>query len=78
MRHWVRGWIEARGGAAAYFAARAVPGLDGAEVARVVAEDLAAGVQRERLLFALILLVEWHAAQQPRLAALALRYAAAG
>ncbi len=78
MRDWVRGWIEARGGAAAYFASRPVPGLDGAEVARVVAEDLAAGVQRERLLFALILLVEWHAAQQPRLAGLAQRYAAAG
>jgi hypothetical protein len=30
------------------------------EVAQVTAEDLVQGVKRERLLFALVLLVEWH------------------
>ena len=34
--------------------------LDMDEVTRLVEEDLAAGVQRERLLFALVLLTEWY------------------
>ena len=75
MRTWIRDWLRARDGPAAYFAAHAIPGVDTAELVAVVDADLAAGVQRERLLFALIMLIEWHAAASRRVAALAARYA---
>ena len=76
MRAWIRDWVQARGGASAYFAGRAIPGIDVAELIAVVEADLAAGVARERLLFALIMLVEWHAAAEQRAAEIAARYAA--
>jgi asparagine synthase (glutamine-hydrolysing) len=75
MRAWIRDWLQARGGAAAYFGGSAIPGIDIAELVAVVEADLAAGVARERLLFALIMLVEWHAAAARRVAAIASRYA---
>jgi len=74
MRAWIREWLESRGGPAAYFGAHAISGLDMTELVAVVEADLAAGVARERLLFALIMLVEWHAASVVRVAALAARY----
>ena len=43
----------------------------------VVDADVAAGVQRERLLFALIMFAEWAAASRERIAALGARYGAA-
>jgi hypothetical protein len=42
-----------------YFSERAVPRLDIVEVASLTEMDLAAGARRERLLFALVLLVKW-------------------
>jgi asparagine synthase (glutamine-hydrolysing) len=77
MRAWIREWLEARGGAGTYFGERDLPGIDAKEVVSVVDADLAAGVQRERLLFALIMFVEWHAASCKRIAELSARYAAA-
>ena len=77
MRAWIREWLAARGGPAAYFGASPIAELDSAELVGVVASDLEAGVQRERLLFALIMLVEWHAAATKRVANIAGRYAAA-
>jgi len=77
MRGWIADWLAAHGGPDAYFGARPVPGVDTGELRAVVAADLAAGLQRERLLFALIMLVEWHAASTRRTAELAARYAAA-
>jgi asparagine synthase (glutamine-hydrolysing) len=74
MRAWISDWFAAHGGAAAYFGAHAIPGLDATELVNVVDADLAAGVQRERLLFALVMLVEWHTAAAARVAALAARY----
>ena len=59
MGKWLAQWFEAEP-AKNYFADRAVSGLDMNEVTRVTAEDLSQGVKRERLLFALVLLVEWH------------------
>ncbi len=59
MRSWLAQWFDGRS-VRDYFIERAVPGLDMSEVARLTAEDLSAGVERERLLFALVLLVEWH------------------
>ena len=75
MRQWIEQWFAAHGGPEPYFREHAVPRVDGAEMARIAVEDLAAGLQRERLLFAMIMLVEWHAAQQTRVAALRARYA---
>ena len=74
MRTWIREWLDARGGATAYFGAHPVPGIDAAEMIAVVEADLRADVQRERLLFALIVLVEWLDASSRRVAKLAARY----
>jgi len=62
MARWLAEWFEKPASIRDYFFARAVPGLDMAEVARLTQDDLSAGVRRERLLFALVLLVEWHQA----------------
>jgi asparagine synthase (glutamine-hydrolysing) len=74
MRAWITEWLQSRGGAAAYFGARAISGIDMTELVAVVDDDLAIGVARERLLFALIMLAEWHAASSARVGALRARY----
>jgi asparagine synthase (glutamine-hydrolysing) len=60
MRGWLRQWFLNQGPVGEYFRDRAVPGLDSSELGRIVADDLKVGVRRERLLFALLLLVEWY------------------
>jgi asparagine synthase (glutamine-hydrolysing) len=60
MRRWLAQWFEAQASVRDYFFERAMPGLEMTEVARLTAEDLSAGVARERLLFAIVLLIEWH------------------
>ena len=77
MRSWIREWLAARGGPAAYFGSHTIPGVDVRELVAVVAHDLEAGLQRERLLFALIMLVEWHAAAATRIAGLSAHYLSA-
>ncbi len=77
MRQWIDQWLAEHGGAHAYFTERTVPHVDATELARVAAEDVAAGVLRERLMFAAIMLVEWHAAQKPRVATMRARHAQA-
>lgn len=74
MARWLVQWFGAQGSVRDYFCQRAVPGLDMAEVARVTEEDLAVGVQRERLLFALVMLSEWHQAFKARQDELAKHY----
>jgi asparagine synthase (glutamine-hydrolysing) len=66
MRRWLSQWFEAQGSVRDYFCERPVPELNMAEVARVTDEDLSVGVQRERLLFALVMLVEWFQAFKSR------------
>jgi asparagine synthase (glutamine-hydrolysing) len=66
MRGWLQQWFHKEGSVSEYFADRAVPGLDPAELGRLVGDDLVVGVRRERLLFALVLLVEWYASFQAR------------
>jgi asparagine synthase (glutamine-hydrolysing) len=66
MRGWLRQWFHAKGSVQEYFMNRAVPGLDLVELGRLVGEDLNVGVRRERLLFALVLLVEWYTSFQAR------------
>ena len=71
MARWLGQWFEARGSVREYFFDRAVPGLDPAEVARLAQQDVSEGVRRERLMFALVLLVEWYRAFTGRRGALA-------
>jgi asparagine synthase (glutamine-hydrolysing) len=66
MRGWLRQWFHDKGSVQEYFMNRAVPGLDLVELGRLVGEDLNVGVRRERLLFALVLLVEWYTSFQAR------------
>lgn len=74
MRMWLRQWFAGQPSVADYFSSRQVQGLDMAEVARLVEEDVAKGVERERLLFALVMLVEWHQAFQSRRQEIAATY----
>ena len=60
MKAWLRGWFDKRGGAAAYFSATPLPGMDTAAVVELVEADLGDGLNRERLLYALVILAEWH------------------
>ena len=60
MASWLEQWFAEHGPLREYFLARGVPGLDMAEVSRLTEEDLSQGVRRERLLFALLVLVEWY------------------
>ncbi len=60
MASWLWTWFQEHQGVQNYFKQRTVPGLDMAHVAAMVDEDLFQGVKRERLLFALLLLAEWH------------------
>jgi asparagine synthase (glutamine-hydrolysing) len=66
MRGWLQQWFHNEGSVRDYFKDRAVPGLDPVELGRLVGEDLNVGVRRERLLFALVLLVEWYTSFQAR------------
>ena len=66
MRGWLQQWFHNEGSVWDYFKDRAVPGLDPVELGRLVGEDLNVGVRRERLLFALVLLVEWYTSFQAR------------
>jgi asparagine synthase (glutamine-hydrolysing) len=74
MGRWLAEWFGSQSSVQDYFIARPVPGLVGREAARLVRHDLADGVRRERLLFALVLLVEWHQSFVSRRQALARRY----
>jgi asparagine synthase (glutamine-hydrolysing) len=60
MAKWLAAWFAAQPSVRDYFMMRPVPGLNTAEVIRLVEQDLAAGVKTERLIFALVLLTEWY------------------
>lgn len=64
MRKWLQQWFESHGSVEQYFDTRKVDFLDMDETIKLVKEDIAAGVHRERLLFALVLLIEWFTRQQ--------------
>lgn len=68
MKSWLRDWFQLQGGVRAYFQGKEIRGLNHEEICRLVETDLEAGVQRERLLFAIVLLYEWHASAQSRMA----------
>jgi asparagine synthase (glutamine-hydrolysing) len=74
MQRWLGEWFGSAASVQDYFLARPLPGLDGREAARLARLDLAVGVKRERLLFALVLLVEWYRSFAGRRQTLARRY----
>lgn len=78
MAKWLAQWFAGDVSVGDYFLSRPLPGLNMAEVIRLTEEDLAQGVRRERLLFALVLLVEWYESFQRRRQDLNLLYQQAG
>ncbi len=70
MSRWIHQWYTAHEGAATYFQERPFPSLDQSKLIEIAAADLEKGLQRERLQFALMMLVEWWAAFCKRRAAL--------
>jgi asparagine synthase (glutamine-hydrolysing) len=74
MARWLAQWFDGQPSVRDYFLERAVPGLDMKEAARLTAEDLSSGVERERLLFALVMLVEWHQSFSDRRREIASQY----
>lgn len=66
MRRWLKEWFERTGGVRTYFrSASTLPGLNADAVIEIVQRDIKQGLQRERLLFALIMLTEWWRAFDP-------------
>jgi asparagine synthase (glutamine-hydrolysing) len=59
MRQWLASWFERAGPLGPYVAERCPEGLDAEALAGIVREDLERGVRRERLLFAVVVLLEW-------------------
>jgi asparagine synthase (glutamine-hydrolysing) len=70
MKTWLRSWFDRRGGARAYFGSTALPDLDVQFAATLVERDLAEGLNRERLLYALVMLAEWRASAMARIGTL--------
>lgn len=59
MGRWLSEWFRSWQGPAHYFRNHPAPGIDNDILADIVSADLAAGVSRERLLFAAVMLSEW-------------------
>ncbi|WP_199624289.1 asparagine synthase (glutamine-hydrolyzing) [Paenibacillus alkalitolerans] len=74
MRKWISQWFEANGNFETYFRGKTVPGLNVDETIRIIREDMNKGIQRERLLFALIMLVEWYESFMQRKSEVKSRY----
>jgi asparagine synthase (glutamine-hydrolysing) len=66
MKGWLQQWFHDKASVQEYFMDRDVPGLDPVQLGHLVQQDLNVGVRRERLLFALVLLVEWYTSFQAR------------
>ncbi len=64
MRKWLKEWFDLHGSVEDYISACKIDFLDNSEVIRLVKNDLADGINRERLLFALVLLFEWYKNQR--------------
>lgn len=67
MKAWLRRWFENHGGAENYFASRPLPDIDSQAAAKLTQDDLADGLNRERLLYALVMLAEWYRSAERRL-----------
>ncbi len=76
MKRWLGEWFSARGGPSAYLRERPLPLIQASELLGLVERDVARGIQRERLLFAVLMLAEWYHAFRAQVDALRTRYAA--
>jgi asparagine synthase (glutamine-hydrolysing) len=59
MAGWLIGWFREFGGVDRYFKEREFPRLNREALVHIVQSDVAAGVTRERFLFAIAMLMEW-------------------
>ena len=59
MSRWLSEWFSVHGGASRYFSEKRLYGLNFDHMANVVGEDIRNGVRRERMVFSLVMLVEW-------------------
>lgn len=64
MRQWLTSWFAAQGDIDRYVRERAPDAMNAEAVTALIRRDLAVGVGRERLLFALVVLLEWNATLQ--------------
>ncbi len=60
MEDWLKQWFDSHGGVDSYFATLEFPGLDMEQVCQIVNDDFKQGISRTRLIFALVLLIEWY------------------
>ncbi len=60
MKSWIQQWYQEQGGPMNYLRQKSVPGINSDAEIKLVNEDLARGVKRDRLMFSLILLHEWY------------------
>ncbi|MBN2357455.1 asparagine synthase (glutamine-hydrolyzing) [candidate division KSB1 bacterium] len=67
MRQWIQQWFAQHGGAQRYFCKINFPHLNVRELDKLVQDDINAGILRERLLFAMIILFEWYAEYTTRI-----------
>jgi len=74
MRDWLGHWFAAAGGVHAWAERTPIPLVDGKVLEEMVARDLGNGIQRERLLYALALLAEWHRSAKARRATMRTEY----
>lgn len=70
MRRWLHQWIETHGGSQAYFAHADAVGLCPKNTTALVKADRREGMHYERLIFAVVLLLEWHDRAMKRIHAL--------
>ncbi len=78
MRAWIKQWFDAYGGPVHYFSIRPLPMADSEQMNQLISRDLKHGIRRERMLFALIVLVEWYAKFRESVGVLRAQYKISG
>jgi asparagine synthase (glutamine-hydrolysing) len=59
MKTWIKDWFHDKGGVSAYLRSSSFPSLSNAALTSLIQQDIDRGVERERLLFAIVMLLEW-------------------
>jgi asparagine synthase (glutamine-hydrolysing) len=59
MKSWLKEWFEAYGSPASFFYDHEMPGIDPGMAAQIVNQDLSDGLNRERFIFALVMIHVW-------------------
>lgn len=74
MKSWIRDWFCNCGDANAYFSSHEIPGMNMNALKVMVNDDIASGLNRERFIFALMMLSEWHKMAMARIQSLRRTY----